>query len=238
MRSASSPFAGYDALAVSCAPSCDLFDLLIELNRINAIKSRATASPTPPSRVPPASSPQSSTCEPLVSARSSPPVSRPPSAGHKSLAVNAKIETKELIPIRAAASPGERDYPELNQSAKLALVRANSSFPSCYPDSIERHDEDEAFKKEVIKDLLSQVDYWTAWRHGVVEPHQEELAAEMRQLSTRALSAWSEAFLYIRSELLSSGYEMRGFKALPQPHDTIREMIDADPNFDLRDYVF
>jgi hypothetical protein len=60
----------------------------------------------------------------------------------------------------------------------------------------------------------------------------------LRQLSTRALVAWYEAFLYIRSELMFSGYELNGFKILDRPYDAIRKLIENDPNFDIRQYIF
>lgn len=97
---------------------------------------------------------------------------------------------------------------------------------------------DDAFKQEVIKDILYQIDYRAAWRRGIVDLRQEELAKEMSKLSTRALVAWYEAFLYIRSELMFSGYELNGFKILDRPYDAIRKLIENDPNFDIRQYIF
>ncbi|MGH7450995.1 MAG: hypothetical protein ACRENG_06605 [bacterium] len=101
-----------------------------------------------------------------------------------------------------------------------------------------RKNDDDAFKHEVIKDILCQIDYRAAWRQGIVDLRHDELAAELRQLSTRALVAWYEAFLYIRSELMFSGYELNGFKILDRPYDAIRKLIENDPNFDIRQYIF
>lgn len=101
-----------------------------------------------------------------------------------------------------------------------------------------RGNDDDAFKQEVIKDILCQIDYRAAWRQGIVDLRHDELAAELRQLSTRALVAWYEAFLYIRSELMFSGYELNGFKILDRPYDAIRKLIENDPNFDIRQYIF
>jgi len=99
-------------------------------------------------------------------------------------------------------------------------------------------DDRDNFKEEVIKDILCQIDYRAAWRQGIVDLRYEELAEEMRRLSTRALVAWYEAFLYIRSELMFSGYELNGFKILDRPYDAIRKLIETDPNFDIRQYIF
>jgi hypothetical protein len=98
--------------------------------------------------------------------------------------------------------------------------------------------EDDAFKQEVIKDILCQIDYRAAWRQGIVDLRHDELAEEMRQLSTRALVAWHEAVLYIRSELMFSGCELNGFKILDRPYDAIRKLMENDPNFDIRQYIF
>jgi hypothetical protein len=99
-------------------------------------------------------------------------------------------------------------------------------------------DERDNFKEEVIKDILCQIDYRAAWRQGIVDLRYDELTEEMRRLSTRALVAWYEAFLYIRSELMFSGYELNGFKILDRPYDAIRKLIETDPNFDIKQYIF
>jgi hypothetical protein len=101
-----------------------------------------------------------------------------------------------------------------------------------------RRPHDDKFKEEVIKDILCQIDYRAAWRQGIVDLRHDELAAEMNLLSTRALVAWYEAFLYIRSELMFSGYELNGFKILDRPYDAIRKLIESDPHFDIRQYIF
>lgn len=99
-------------------------------------------------------------------------------------------------------------------------------------------DERDNFKEEMIKDILCQIDYRAAWRQGLVDLRYDELAEEMRRLSTRALVAWYESFLYIRSELMFSGYELNGFKILDRPYDAIRKLIETDPNFDIKQYIF
>ncbi len=98
--------------------------------------------------------------------------------------------------------------------------------------------EDYAFKKNVIQDILNQVDYQAALNRGVVDLDTREIAAELQQLSTRALVAWYEAFLHIRSELMFAGYELNGFRVLDRPADAIRKLMEADPNFDIRQYIF
>ncbi len=100
------------------------------------------------------------------------------------------------------------------------------------------NDDRDNFKEEVIKDILCQIDYRAAWRQGIVDLRYDELMEEMRRLSTRALVAWYESFLYIRSELMFSGYELNGFKILDRPYDAIRTLIDTDPNFDIKQYIF
>jgi len=100
------------------------------------------------------------------------------------------------------------------------------------------NDDRDNFKEEVIKDILCQIDYRAAWRQGLVDLRYDELTEEMRRLSTRALVAWYESFLYIRSELMFSGYELNGFKILDRPYDAIRTLIDTDPNFDIKQYIF
>ena len=98
--------------------------------------------------------------------------------------------------------------------------------------------DEDAFKQEIIKDILCQIDYRAAQRKNVVDLGYEHMAEEMRRLSTRALVAWYEAFLYIRSELMFSGYELNGFKVLDRPYDAIRKLMETDPNFDIRQYIF
>jgi hypothetical protein len=124
-----------------------------------------------------------------------------------------------------------------------SLSTEQDSFPESYVASFDqeqmrRREDEDAFKDEVIKDILCQIDYRAAWRRGIVDLSHDELAQEMRKLPTRALVAWYEAFLYIRSELMFSGYELNGFKILDRPYDAIRKLIENDPNFDLRQYIF
>lgn len=98
--------------------------------------------------------------------------------------------------------------------------------------------EDQDFKEELIKDILCQIDYQSAVRHKVVNMSEEELAQELRRLSTRALIAWYEAYLHIRSELMFAGYELNGFKVLHKPFDAIRKLIAENPDFNIREYIF
>lgn len=128
----------------------------------------------------------------------------------------------------------------------FSTTREASSFshssilpaPSVGYDAALPQDERDNFKEEMIKDILCQIDYRAAWRQGLVDLRYDELAEEMRRLSTRALVAWYESFLYIRSELMFSGYELNGFKILDRPYDAIRKLIETDPNFDIKQYIF
>lgn len=131
-----------------------------------------------------------------------------------------------------------------NRSFNTAREASSISYsptlpkPSVGYDLSPVQDDRDNFKEEVIKDILCQIDYRAAWRQGLVDLRYDELAEEMRRLSTRALVAWYEAFLYIRSELMFSGYELNGFKILDRPYDAIRKLIETDPNFDIRQYIF
>lgn len=98
--------------------------------------------------------------------------------------------------------------------------------------------DDYSFKKNVIQDILNQIDYQAALNRGVVDVDTREISAELQQLSTRALLAWYEAFLFIRSELMFAGYELNGFRVLDRPVDAIRKLMETDPNFDIRQYIF
>ena len=102
----------------------------------------------------------------------------------------------------------------------------------------DRQQEHDAFKASVIRDILNQVDYQSALRRGVVEVSMEDMSKELESLSTRALIAWYEAFLFIRSELMFAGYELNGLKILDRPIDTIRKLMESDANFDIRQYIF
>lgn len=94
------------------------------------------------------------------------------------------------------------------------------------------------FKQEIIKDILSQVDYQAALKRGIVDVLPAEIAKDLELLPTRTLVAWYEAFLYIRSELMFAGYELNGLKLLDRPADAIRTLMETDPNFDIRQYIF
>lgn len=97
---------------------------------------------------------------------------------------------------------------------------------------------DTAFKHELIKDILNQLDFQSACRQDVVDLSPEEMVLELEKLSTRALLNWYEAFIYIRSELMFAGYELNGMKPLDRPQDSVNELMAKDPDFDLRHYIF
>ncbi len=97
---------------------------------------------------------------------------------------------------------------------------------------------DRSFKRDLIQDILCQIDYQAALRARVVDMSCEEMEAELDKLSTRALLNWYEAFLHIRSELMFAGYELNGLKVLDRPIDSIKKLMENDPNFDLKQYIF
>ncbi len=91
---------------------------------------------------------------------------------------------------------------------------------------------DTPFKEDLIKDILCQLDYQAARRNQVVDMSEEELSAELGKMSTRALVNWYEAFIFIRNELFFSGSD------LDRPQDSVRELMNKDPMFDIREYIF
>ena len=94
------------------------------------------------------------------------------------------------------------------------------------------------FRTEVIKDLLYQIDYQTAYRHDVVTIESEEMVRELKKLPTSILLSLYFAYLYIRRELMHAGYELNGLKVLDAPLDTIHDLMTKDPDFDLKKYIF
>ncbi|RMD93708.1 MAG: hypothetical protein D6814_15270 [Calditrichaeota bacterium] len=99
-------------------------------------------------------------------------------------------------------------------------------------------EQDHSFKHDLIKDILYQIDYQAATRNKVVDMSEEEMISELSKLSTRALLNWYEAFLYIRSELMFAGYELNGLKVIDRPIDSVKKLMEKDPNFDLNQYIF
>lgn len=97
---------------------------------------------------------------------------------------------------------------------------------------------DLSFKNELIKDILYQLDYQASQRNGVVDMNAEEMRCELSKISTRALLNWYEAFLFIRRELMFAGYELNGLKLLDRPTDSIKKLMEDDPNFDIKQYLF
>jgi len=71
-----------------------------------------------------------------------------------------------------------------------------------------------------------------------VDMPEKDMEAELEKLSTRALLNWYEAFLYIRRELMFAGYELNGLKVVDRPIDSIKKLMENDPNFDLNQYIF
>lgn len=94
------------------------------------------------------------------------------------------------------------------------------------------------FKRKIINDLLSHLDYHSAEQNGVVEVRKEEIAQELERLSVRALIAWYEAFLFVRSEMMYAGYELNGLRIIDHPADILRKLMKSDPEFDIQQYIF
>lgn len=98
--------------------------------------------------------------------------------------------------------------------------------------------EEEAAKKMLIQKILDQIEYRAARRRGAVAVEASEFAEELQRLSVRALSAWYEAFLVLRLELLSLGQEVPGLRILDRPAAVLRRLLQNDPEFDARQYIF
>ena len=94
------------------------------------------------------------------------------------------------------------------------------------------------FKLGLIQDILNQIDYQMAYRHEVVTVSESDMIRELEKLSTHTLAAWYQAYLYIRRGLMFAGYELNGFKVLDMPLDTIHELMEKDPTFDIKQYIF
>ncbi len=94
------------------------------------------------------------------------------------------------------------------------------------------------FKDDVIKDILYQIDYQTAFRNKVVSVSEKEMANELKKLSTGVLTSWYLAYIYIRRELMHAGYELNGLKVFDAPLDTISEVMSKNPDFDINSYIF
>ncbi len=94
------------------------------------------------------------------------------------------------------------------------------------------------FKRKIINDLLTHLDYHSAEQNGVVEVRKEEIAQELERLSARTLIAWYEAFLFVRSEMMYGGYELNGLRIIDHPADILRKLIKSDPEFDIQQYIF
>lgn len=94
------------------------------------------------------------------------------------------------------------------------------------------------FKHEIIKDMFYQLDYRTALRRNVVTVTEEDMVRELKKLPTSVLLSWYLSYIYIRRELMYSGYELNGFKVLDVPLDTIHDLMEKDPEFDIKEYIF
>ena len=98
--------------------------------------------------------------------------------------------------------------------------------------------EEESVKKNLVHKILDQIEYQAARRRGVVTMEPAEIAEELQRLPVRALSAWYEAFLAIRLELMLTGQEAHGFRVWDRPAAVLRQLLQNDPEFDPRQYIF
>lgn len=100
------------------------------------------------------------------------------------------------------------------------------------------HLNEEDFKRKVIDDILSHLDYQSAEQNGIVQVRKEEIAQELERLSARTLIAWYEAFIFVRSEMMYGGDELHGLRIIDHPADVLRKLIKSDPEFDIQQYIF
>lgn len=94
------------------------------------------------------------------------------------------------------------------------------------------------FKYEIIKDILYQLDYKTAYNREIVSVSEKTMIRELKKLPTSVLLSWYLSYLYIRKELMHAGYELHGLKVLDMPLDTIHDLMEKDPEFDIKQYIF
>ena len=128
--------------------------------------------------------------------------------------------------------PAQSREPRLAGQQTLA---ANASPGPLVPRAaLNEHD----LKRKIINDLLGQLEYHSAEQSGVVAVRKEEIAQELERLSARALLAWYEAFLFLRSELMYGGYELEGLRIIDEPANVLRKLIKSDPEFDVQQYLF
>ena len=67
---------------------------------------------------------------------------------------------------------------------------------------------------------------------------EEEMASELKKLPPSVLLSWYLSYLFIRRELMHAGYELNGFKVLDAPLDTLHDLMEKDPEFDIKKYIF
>jgi hypothetical protein len=106
------------------------------------------------------------------------------------------------------------------------------------PDGVVESPDGIDFKFEVIKDMFYQLDYRTALRREVVTVPEQEMMHELNKLPTNILLSWYLSYLFIRKELMYSGYELNGFKVFDVQLDTIHDLMEKDPEFNLNKYIF
>ncbi len=117
----------------------------------------------------------------------------------------------------------------ISATATEILRHLQISVPPC---------EEEITKKNLIQKILDQIEYRSAHERGAVSVEAAEISAELQQLSARTLAAWYEAFLLLRSEWMAAGQELQGFRVLDRPAAVLRRLLQSDPQFDTRQYIF
>ena len=96
--------------------------------------------------------------------------------------------------------------------------------------SLPQAQEEETVKKHLIHKILDQIEFQAARQRGVVAVEPAEITEELQRLSVRVLSAWYEAFISFRSELLSVGQEVQGLRILDRPATVLRQLMQNDPD--------
>ncbi len=98
--------------------------------------------------------------------------------------------------------------------------------------------EEESVKKNLVHKILNQIEYQAARQRGLVTMEPAEIAGELERLPVRALSAWYEALLALCIELMHAGEPAQGIRILDRPASALRKLMQCDPDFDARQYIF
>ena len=97
--------------------------------------------------------------------------------------------------------------------------------------------DEETVKKNIIHRILDQIEFHAARQRGAVAMEATEITEELQRLSVRALSAWYEAFLLLRSDWACADQDFHGFRVLDRPAAVLRRLLQSEPQFDARQYI-